>query len=284
MDANIRDVDVYIKRCRIAMCLKRQNPTNDKNRKPYQRFFGLETSEQYLIYYTMDEKANTGYIVFIDNENDLDYIDKRDKSSWAVSDIQNFQRCLGKLQQVEASPCNNLSGPQILAFKQILGRAYLQILEKDFSEVDIVINDAKEYLRQRNVETSREYFLFSAGVVALVASIIGLTMCLTGNRNVWIYGILFGILGAFVSIWTRYGKEEMTGLASMCLHFLESISRLFVGAIAAVVIMFAIRSGLMLAIEDGKGLFFLYCVFGFAAGFCERLLPSLMERIIKNEK
>ena len=257
---------------------------NDKNRKVYQNFFEVETSLQYLIYYTMDEKADTGYIVFIDKENDLDYIDKRDKTSWTESDIQNFQRCLGKLQQAEATPCHNLKKRQLLAFKQILGRAYLQILEKDFSEVDMVINDAKEYLRQRNVEMAREFFLFSAGAVALVASIIGLIMYLMCNRNVWLYGILFGILGAFVSIWTRYGKEEMTGLASRCLHYLESISRLFVGAIAAVVVMFAIRSGLMLAIEEGQGLFFLYCVFGFAAGFCERLLPSLMERIIKNEK
>ena len=76
----------------------------------------------------------------------------------------------------------------------------------------------------------------------------------------------------------------MTGLASKGLHYMESVSRLFVGAIAAVVVMFAIRSGLMLAIEEGRGLFFLYCVFAFAAGFSERLLPSLMERIIKNEK
>ena len=76
----------------------------------------------------------------------------------------------------------------------------------------------------------------------------------------------------------------MTGLASKQLHYMESISRLFVGAIAAVVVMFAIRSGLMLAIGESSDLFFLYCVFGFAAGFSERLLPSLIERILKNEK
>lgn len=34
----------------------------DENRKAYQSFFGIETSEQYLIYYTMDEKASTGYV------------------------------------------------------------------------------------------------------------------------------------------------------------------------------------------------------------------------------
>lgn len=266
------------------MCCRKKQPIIDQNRKDYQKFFGVEESEQYLIYYTMDEDAKTGYIVFIDNENILDYIDKRDKSTWNPAEIQSFQRCLGKLQQAEASPTLNLSHKQILAFKQILGRGYLQILEKDFTEVDTVIKDALQYLRQRNIEAARELFLTCAGTIALVAAIAGLVLYFTGNRNVWLYGILFGILGAFVSIWTRYGKEEMTGLASRSLHYMESISRLFVGAIAAVIIMFAIRSGLMLAIGESSNLFFLYSVFGFAAGFSERLLPSLIERIIKNEK
>lgn len=259
-------------------------PVTGANRKAYQSFFGIETSEQYLIYYTMDEEAGTGYVVFIDNENDLDYIDKRDKSTWTEVEVQGFQRCLGKLQQAEASPTLNLRHKQILAFKQILGRGYLQILEKDFSEVDTVIKDALQYLRQRNIEAARGLFLTCAGAISLIAAVTGLVLYFIGNRDLWLYGILFGILGAFVSIWTRYGKEEMTGLASKRLHYMESISRLFIGAIAAVIVMFAIRSGLMLAIGESSNLFFLYCVFGFAAGFSERLLPSLIERILKSEK
>ena len=265
------------------MCCKKKSPTIDANRKVYQSFFGIEDNEQYLIYYTMDEEADTGYVVFIDNQNDLDYIDKRDKSTWTEVEVQSFQRCLGKLQQAEVSPCNNLKKKQLLAFKQILGRAYLQILEKDFSEVDTVIQEAKEYLRQRNVEAARELFLTSAGAIALLSAINGLILYFASISNIWLYGILFGILGSFFSIWTGYGKEEMTGLASKSLHYLESVSRLFIGAIAAVVVMFAVRSGLMLAIGNQETLFFLYCVLGFAAGFSERLIPSLIEKLITKQ-
>ena len=186
------------------MCRRRQQPITDANRKDYQKFFGIEESEQYLIYYTMDETANTGYIVFIDKENDLDYIDKRDKSTWTDAEVQSFQRSLGKLQQAEATPILNLRHKQILAFKQILGRGYLQILEKDFSEVDAIIQEAKQYLQQRNIEAARELFLTSSGLIALIGAITGLAMYLSDYRNIWIYGIIFGILGAFVSIWTRY--------------------------------------------------------------------------------
>ena len=266
------------------MCFKKKRQTNDDNTKEYQKFFGIEGSVQYLIYYIMDADDATGYVVFIDNENDIDYIDKRDKSKWSENDVLNFQKSLGRLQQAEATPCVNLCKKQIISFKQILCRAYLQILEKDFSGVDTVINDAKEYLRQRNVEASRQLFLESAGSVALTAAIIGLIMYLTGGRDLWIYGVLFGILGSFFSIWTRYGKEEMTGLASKSLLILESVSRLFIGATASVIVMFAIRSGLMLAIGEKDNLFFLYCVFGFAAGFSERVIPTLIEKIISEQK
>ena len=43
------------------MCRK-PLPVTDANRKAYQSFFGIETSEQYLIYYTMDEEAGTAVV------------------------------------------------------------------------------------------------------------------------------------------------------------------------------------------------------------------------------
>lgn len=265
------------------MFKKKSPPVIDDNRKAYRDFFGIGSNEQYLIYYTMDSVSNDGYIVFIDGENDLDFVDKRDRSKWTDAEIQSFQRCLGKLQQAEATPCHNLPKNQLITFKRILGSAYLQILEKDFSEVEVIIKDALQYLSQRNVEVARELFLSSAGIVAIIAAIIGLSSYFTGGRNIWTYSVLFGILGAFFSIWMRYGRLEMTGLASKTLHYLEAISRLFIGAIAAVIVLFAIRSGLLFSNSILGNSFFFYCVIGFAAGFSERFVPSLIELIIKRE-
>lgn len=262
-------------------CNKRERPNN--KRSPYQVFFGIEDREQFLIYYTLDGQKNSGYVVFIDKEYDLDYIDKRDKSAWTQEEKQLFQKCLSKLQQAEVVPHINLSNQQTLMFKRLLGTGYLQILEKDFSSVDFVIDAARLYLRQRNIEKARQLCLTSAGLVALLAAFAGMFLFIVGNHNLWLYGILFGILGSYVSIWTRYGKEEMTGLAPKSLHYLESISRLFIGAISAVIAMFAIRSGLMLAIQEGPGLFFLYCILGFASGFSERFMPSLIEKLVSEQ-
>lgn len=263
------------------MCRKKTNTPIDANQEEYRKFFQIE--DKVLLYYEKDEKKKEGYIVFINKQNDLDYVDFRDKSTWSEEECKSFQRCLGKIQTAEVTPCVNLSEKQILTFKQYLGQGYLQILQRDFDGIDEIISNSLLYLQQRNVETSRQIFLESGGVVALLAAITGLVLYLNGDRTMWYYGILFGILGSFVSIWTRYGKVEMTGLASLTLHVLESVSRLFIGAIAAVVAIFAVRSGLILAIGDGSGVFFLCCVFAFAAGFSERFIPSLLEKLVTKE-
>lgn len=266
------------------MCRKKTASVIDENRKEYQKFFGIEGNEQYLIYYEMSDDGRTGYIVYIDNDFDIDYIDNRDKSTWTPEEVQAFQRAFGKLQQAEAAPCHNLRKRHLLSFKLFLGRAYLQILEKDFSEVDNIIQEANEYLRQRNVEMARELFLQSGLSVTAAAAVAGLIMYFTGHSNTWLYGILFGIFGAFFSIWMRYGKEEMTGLASKSLHYLESVSRLFIGAIAAVLAMFIARSGLLISLQvSSNNLIFLNCILGFAAGFSERLVPSLLEKLISKQ-
>ena len=268
------------------MCRKKKKDNEiDQNQKEYREFFHIK--DKVLIYYEKNDAKNEaekeGYIVFINMQDDLDYVDLRNKAEWTPDEKKEFQRWLGKIQTAEVTPCINLPWEQVLAFKQYLAQGYLQILQRDFSGIQEIINDALLFLKQRNVEKSRQLFLESAGLVAFVAAVLGLSLYFAGYRVLWVYGILFGILGSFVSIWTRYGKEEMTGLASVFLHVMESISRLFIGAIAAVVAMFAIRGGLMLAVGEGPGTFFLTCVFGFAAGFSERFIPSLLEKFITKE-
>ncbi len=267
---------------------KKQMEVPDDNQKEYREYFKIV--DKVLVYYEKndaktdaDDAEKDGYIVFINMQNDIDYVDYRKKTDWTLDEKKEFQSCLGKIQTAEVTPCLNLPWEQVLAFKQILAQGYLKIMQRDFSGIDEIIEDALLFLKQRNLEASRQLFIESAGFVALVAAVTGLTLYYSDFKNLWIYGILFGILGSFVSIWTRYGKEDMTGLALKSLHVMESISRLFIGAIAAVVIMFAIRSGLMLTVTEGPNMFFFYCVFGFAAGFSERFLPSLIEKIITKE-
>ena len=93
-----------------------------------------------------------------------------------------------------------------------------------------------------------------------------------------------GALGAFVSIWTRYGKMDMTGLGRPVLHYLEAISRILIGMIFAMIIIITLKSGVIFdKIINGQCEICLYCLLGFCAGFSEKMVPTVLERFIEKE-
>ena len=97
-------------------------------------------------------------------------------------------------------------------------------------------------------------------------------------------GLLMGLLGAYVSIWSRFGKMNMTGLASRRVHFLEAFARLFCGGIFAFVAMLLLSTGLVLKDFTVNNVWAYNCIIGFAAGFNERFVPTIIETISSNSK
>ena len=249
----------------------------DANQCEYRKFFRIK--EKFLIHYFIDDREQ-GYIVFIDAANDLDYIDKRDRSDWTDDEKKVCSQYIAKLQIAETTPCLNLVEEQVMAFKRKLGGGYILALERSFEGIDDVINDSLTFLRQRNLEAARTMFLKSASSVAILFVIVGIVLYLYGVTNKWYCGVLFGVLGAYTSVWTRYGRMMMTGLATSWLHYLESISRLFIGSVFGVVAMFAIKCGLIFSDISSDVELYAYSLTSFSAGFSERFIPSLIEKII----
>lgn len=70
------------------------------------------------------------------------------------------------------------------------------------------------------------------------------------DADMWIDAITFGFCGAFVSVWQRYGKIKYKGLSSRNLHILEAVSRQFVGALFAVVIVLLMKCKLILTQKE----------------------------------
>lgn len=253
----------------------------DKNREEYRERFGIV--DKYLIGYSYDpkEENDNGYIVFIDYDNDLDYIDCRNLSDEVRKKQQEY---IAKLQHAEASQTKHLPDSQQMDFKRMLGAGYIQILNGNYEELDAVIKEAKAYLKRRNREHSRYLFLSSGLPAAIAALIIGFVLYCCADYNSWFFGIIFGILGAFVSIWTRYGKFQFTGQARCILHILECYSRIIIGSIFSLIAMAAIKCQLILPeLSDsdptGKQQLYAFILVSFIAAFSERFIPSIVERI-----
>lgn len=250
----------------------------------------FKIKDKYLIEYELEDaptqenpKRKIGYIVFIDYQNDCDWKDERDHNKIFDGEEgrKKFAKAICDLNVAHATPCNNLSEEEILIFKKMIGAGYALALNGEFESIPPLIEKATEYLRLRNKECARKYFLVSSGLVAMAVIIFWLCakFWLQLSCLDWITGISMGILGSFVSIWTRYGQMALTGLSSRCLHYVEAVSRMFVGAIFALVILYAICCHIVFPELDANYHHPLFALAGFLAGFSERFVPSLMERL-----
>lgn len=270
----------------FSNCFKKV-PYVDPDREMYRKFFNI--IDDYLIEYSIIKEAGeveeTGYIVYIDPENDIDWKDTRAKKEWTPDDNVRWAQSIAKLSDAHAEPTGHLSFDTIRAFKLKLGAGYVLAMNRCFDEVDKVAKDSISFLRHRNSEKSRQLFLIYSTFCIL--AILGLWIWNTDLKLVaenWALTLLFGSLGSYFSIWTRYGKLTMTGLSSKALHFLETLTRMIIGAISASVIMLAVKCGLILPKLAETAPLWFFGLTGFAAGFSERLIDSLMEAFTKQVK
>lgn len=255
----------------------------DDNQEEYRKFFGIK--DKYLIQRESveTEGKKTGYIVYIDLEDDIDWIDLRD-DFWNAEDKKQRDAFIAQLNVLQFHPCQNISDEDKFTFKKMLGSIYVLALQKQFDAIPTIMKETENFIIQRNKEAARTMYLELSGVIAFIVLVFWifdahyLMWC-----KEWVAGIAMGILGSYVSVWIRYGKVTMKGLSSRWLHYLESISRLFIGGVFAIVSMTAVKCGVILSNSDPTLLRFTFALVGFASGFSERFVPSMIERFIDSK-
>lgn len=254
----------------------------DENQRQYREFFGIK--DKFTIFFYKEDIPDKNYIIFIDYENDIDWKEKGVIKEWTEKERQDFMDCVSKLTMAEAVPMLNLSEKEILAFKRKLGAIYVRLFDKKFDNVDEQIEEALQFVRRQNTESARKHLLFSSGSIVLLCTFFALIVAhIVTNHCQWFYYVLMGIYGAFVSISLRYGKQLFTGQSSVWLLRMEAVSRIFIGAVFAVITVMAIRSGLIMSSVNDSVVTDITRMVCFLSGFNERFIPSLMERLTKKE-
>lgn len=266
----------------------REQSLLDENQKKYREKFGIV--DKYLLQYSIEESDSNdnSYIIFIDYEYVIDWIDCRDKSSWSHEHLALFNTYIAKLELIQSRPIFNLTNKEKLAYKIMLGAAYIQVFQLQFDGVDKMIEEAVSFFDKRNSENARKNCLNYSGGITLGCIVIMLLCYLSPIKNesefIYIFTVFMGILGAYVSIWGRYTRYELEGVSSKWLYVLESLSRLFIGGIFAFIAMLAIKCGLIFSFIDSSMEIYAYALCGFASGLSERFIPSLIEQMTTNEQ
>lgn len=131
-------------------------PPKDEYQKKYrQAFDGIV--DKYLIYHCEDENAKI--LIYIDLDNDIDWIMKKDPLDGNEELNQERNKWLANLDIAQASPCLNLSEKNIMKFKIMLGAGYESALYGNFDSVQSCIDQALLFLKARNKEQSRYIIL-----------------------------------------------------------------------------------------------------------------------------
>ena len=256
-------------------------PAKDDYQREYRGYFG-NIVDKYLIWHEKDGEKQL--IIYIDVENDIDWIDKREEIL-SPEEQQKMDECLNMLDIAQSKPYVNLSDVSILNFKKMLGTGYNAALHHHYDLVQPVINEAVNFLKQRNREEARILFLKSTSAIVFFSLLI---FCISFFHTAsmykeWYSGIIMGILGAYISIWLRYGRVYMIGLSSKELYYLESAARLLSGAVFAIVGVLLLKCGFLFKDLTENHMLYSCGLIGFIAGFNERFIPSIAEKMVKNE-
>lgn len=130
-------------------------PKDEYQRKYRQAFDGVV--DKYLIYHCEDENAKI--LIYIDLDNDIDWIMKKDPLDGNEELNQERNKWLANLDIAQASPCLNLSEKNIMKFKIMLGAGYESALYGNFDSVQSCIDQALLFLKARNKEQNRYIIL-----------------------------------------------------------------------------------------------------------------------------
>lgn len=226
-----------------------------------------------LIRYSSDN-----YIVFIDGDSEVDFKTTDAYDEAHHSHEVRLSTIYSRIEDLEHRPAvQYLSAKNQKALVRLLGNALAAELDMAQSEADKTIQMAEQFLKQRTIEISRRWLLLSA----FGAAAISLTLWH------WLVPkdfLFFGCLGAFFSILCKTGKLDYDCEAGVFLNILEVISRFFAAMISAYLAGKLFEADLLFTVlREIKTVSVLPLIY-FAAGFSERLIPSIVTTLGGKEK
>ena len=222
--------------------------------------------------------SSDNYIVFIDGDSEVDYETTDAYDEAHPSHEVRLSTIYNRIEDLEYRPAvQYLSAKNQKALVRLLGNALAAELDMAQSEADKTIQMAEQFLKQRTIEISRRWLLLSAFGAAAIS--LALWHWLMPKDF-----LFFGCLGAFFSILCKTGKLDYDCEAGMFLNILEVISRFFAAMISAYLAGKLFEADLLFtALREIKTVSVLPLIY-FAAGFSERLIPSIVTTLGGKEK
>jgi hypothetical protein len=226
------------------------------------------------------------FIVFLDGDLDIDWKTKAKYDEHGPKDPDEYNGILNRAASLECTPNDHHKRNVRLNFKRMIGEAIARALDNDYDSAKKMLDQARLYITNRNVETARYWQLSTACLLGLAVSLSGLGLWAARSHltEAWgesayflIMASFAGSLGAVLSMIFRMGRSFPTSEAPKILHILEAASRVFAGCLSGLLVAAAVNAGLIVPVLRGQGHMHLTMLIGgMASGASERWAPSLV--------
>ena len=224
---------------------------------------------------TANEKDDS-FIVFIDPELDLDWINQGELTS-------DGQKAFAIANSIDARRCKHLPREQILELKRLVGHAMANAIIGQIEASHKLSTEAAQFLKDRTVERSRCWTLTAAHLLIVLFSVAILSYYEESHINPSTIPVFLpiaiegGAIGAYLSLVQRTGRGEWDAAAGKFLHCIEVFTKLFAGCVLGATSFFLARSALAPPpVKEFASEINSVLVFGIAAGLCERLIPKMI--------
>lgn len=227
------------------------------------------------------------FLVFIDSEGDIDWFTDGDLGLDAGKSVS-------AAEAVGARRCKHLPHEQRLEFRRMVGLAIVEGIRGNRDESLLLANEAAKFLKERTIERSRCWTLYSAHVLLLGLSAV-LWLVWYGFSPVFVehvkaefslcVSIQGGLIGAYLSVLQKAGKGAWDAASGLWIHILEVFSKVFAGSVCGGIAFILSRS--VHAPASIRGLtsdLYSIFLFGIAAGLFERVIPKMVSAYVEADK
>ncbi len=226
------------------------------------------------------------YIIYIGHDYQLHWQidDPQILHNICLTPSDDCSKAFNRVAVLESAENDLLADAVRLKFKKMLGETVWRIFEGKFSMAINILDEAEAYISRRKYEITRRLRLKYCSFPSIGCFGLALAFWLTrwyclplfGLTGFWvIMAGLFGGLGAFASLAQRNGELDDSCSGGKHLLFLECMMRISTGLVSGVVMATIAKSLVSEKIVLNYQMTYLFI--GFAAGFVERWLPSLVQ-------